>query len=136
MLSTLMFATVNFGVLILIWLVQLIIYPSMRYWDKESFSQSHPWYTKSITPFIILLMVPQALLAGRELITVPSTLLLLQILAITSAWLTTFFISVPLHKKLSRGFDKVKIERLIRTNWYRTGAWSFVCLLDLLKITL
>ena len=128
-----MFATFNFGLLILIWLVQLIIYPSMRYWEKKSFSHSHPWYTKSISPFILFLMPPQALLAAMELISRPSFLSLLQIFAISTTWLTTFFISVPLHKKLSKGFDESTIERLIQTNWYRTGALSFVCGLDLLK---
>ncbi len=128
-----MFETINFGIVVLIWLVQMIIYPSMRYWDRETFNCAHPWYTKTITPFIIMLMPSQAFIAGVELVTSPSFPLLLQALAIVVAWLVTFYISVPLHTKLGLGFDKDLIEKLIQTNWYRTSAWSLVCILDILK---
>ncbi len=132
----LMFEIINFGIVVLIWLVQMIIYPSMRYWDRESFTRTHPWYTKTITPFIILLMPFQAVLAGIELVSAPSFPLVLQALAIITAWLVTFYISVPLHTKLGSGFDKDLIEKLIQSNWYRTSVWSLVCILDIVKAVL
>ncbi len=131
-----MFETINFGIVVLIWLVQSIIYPSMRYWDRESFTHTHPWYTKTITPFILMLMPLQAVLAGVELVTAPSFPLVLQALLIVSAWLITFYISVPLHTKLGSGFDEDLVEKLIQTNWYRTSAWSLVGILDILKTVL
>ncbi len=131
-----MFETINFGIVVLIWLVQIIIYPSMRYWDRESFTRTHPWYTKTITPFIIMLMPLQAVLAGVELVNAPSLPLVLQTLLIVSAWLVTFYISVPLHTNLGSGFDEDLVEKLIQTNWYRTSAWSLVCILDILEAVL
>ncbi len=108
----------------------------MRYWDRESFTRTHPWYTKTITPFIILLMPFQAVLAGVELVSAPSFPLVLQALAIITAWLVTFYISVPLHTKLGSGFDEDLIEKLIQSNWYRTSVWSLVCIIDIVKAVL
>jgi len=39
-------------------------------------------------------------------------------------WLSTVFLQVPSHKLLSQGFDPVVHQRLVSTNWLRTGAWS------------
>ena len=39
-------------------------------------------------------------------------------------WLATFFVSVPIHDKLSSGYNAAHIARLARSNWPRTAAWS------------
>jgi hypothetical protein len=39
-------------------------------------------------------------------------------------WLSTFFLQVPQHRRLSRGFDALAHRRLVRTNWLRTIGWS------------
>jgi len=44
---------VDFGMLILIWLVQLIIYPSFQYSARESFIQWHEKYTGLITLVVL-----------------------------------------------------------------------------------
>ncbi len=40
-------------------------------------------------------------------------------------WMSTAFIQVPLHNKLSSGADAAVIARLVGTNWIRTIAWTF-----------
>lgn len=39
-------------------------------------------------------------------------------------WMSTAFIQVPLHNKLSSGADAAVIARLVGTNWIRTIAWT------------
>lgn len=39
-------------------------------------------------------------------------------------WLSTAFVSIPIHNKLARGSDRDAIEKLIRTNWSRTLLWT------------
>lgn len=43
-------------------------------------------------------------------------------------WLSTFLLQVPIHGKLSGVKDDVLIERLVKTNWIRTAAWSIKAL--------
>lgn len=129
-------ALINFGMLILIWLVQVIIYPSMRYWDSARFRQSHSWYTKKITLFIILLMPLQAALSCLQFYSSQSFISLIQLFSIAIAWLVTFAISVPTHRKLGFGYATETIEYLIKTNWLRTISWTIVSVADLIEMTL
>ena len=39
-------------------------------------------------------------------------------------WVSTFLIQVPLHGRLTRGFDATRHSALVRSNWIRTVAWS------------
>lgn len=39
-------------------------------------------------------------------------------------WGVTFFVSVPLHAKLDRGFDAGAHRALVAKNWIRTVVWS------------
>lgn len=44
-------------------------------------------------------------------------------------WLSTFFVQVPLHRKLGQGFDAKAHRWLVRSNWIRTVLWSLRLLL-------
>jgi hypothetical protein len=39
-------------------------------------------------------------------------------------WASTFFLLVPAHDLLARGFDANVHARLVSSNWIRTFAWS------------
>jgi hypothetical protein len=39
-------------------------------------------------------------------------------------WLSTAFVQVPLHARLSAGFDTRAHRRLVATNWVRTLSWT------------
>jgi hypothetical protein len=49
-------------------------------------------------------------------------------------WTTTFFVSVPLHARLSLGFDAETLHELVMSNWIRTAAWSARGLIALLML--
>ena len=38
--------------------------------------------------------------------------------------LSTIFLQVPLHKKLSQGYEREVVRKLVATNWIRTIRWT------------
>lgn len=65
---TQLYASINSGLLVLIWLVQIIIYPGMHGWNRESFSKQHKGYSLRISLIVVPLMLAQAGLAAQQLI--------------------------------------------------------------------
>jgi hypothetical protein len=89
---------VSWGLLILIGLVQIIIYPGFQRIPNADFTIYHRWYVFRIS------------------------------LAVAVVWLSTLILQVPIHKCLQNGKDDVLIRRLVATNWIRTAAWSLKAL--------
>lgn len=111
-----------------VWVVQLTQYPSFHWFDNSRFVGNHDRYRIRIaiiaTPAMSLEMVSSALLlfstptyVGRVGAWAGMTLTLL-------IWISMFFVQVPLHEKLTEGFDAVAAGRLVKTNWVRTVAWT------------
>ena len=124
------FTSVNAGLLVLIWIVQIIIYPGMHGWDRDRFEVLHRDYVPRISCIAVPLILAQAALALWQAALAPNLISVAQVLLIGTVWGVTFFISVPLHKRLSGGYDAQAVTRLIGTNWLRTIGWSLVSLLD------
>ena len=115
---------VDAGMVVLILLVQLIIYPSFHAIDDGIFSSWHRKYVAAIGFIVIPLMLIQAGCIALLLLTVASWSHILSAAAVLGAWIVTFTLSVPCHRKLeNQGKDPEIIARLIHTNWLRTGCW-------------
>ncbi|MBT8354840.1 MAG: hypothetical protein KJO60_09970 [Desulfofustis sp.] len=127
-----LYITINGGLVVLIWLVQIIIYPGMHGWDQARFAQLHKDYATRISFIVGPLMLGQAALALHQLVTAPGGTAIMQTLLIGAVWGVTIFISVPLHRRLSDGYEEKNVNRLVTTNWLRTLCWSLVFLLDML----
>jgi hypothetical protein len=125
-----LYISINVALLILIWLVQVIIYPGMYGWVNNTFAELHRDYSRRISLIVGPLMLAQAVLALRQVIIEPQLAVVLQAVLIVSVWGVTAFISMPLHRRLRAGYDSRVINRLIKTNWLRTVGWSLVSLLD------
>jgi hypothetical protein len=50
--------------------------------------------------------------------------LLLSLAPLALNWLSTWRVQVPLHERLSSGFDVHAHQRLVGTNWWRTLSWT------------
>ncbi len=44
--------------------------------------------------------------------------------ALLNIHLSTIFLQIPLHKKLSRGYEREVVRKLVATNWIRTIGWT------------
>jgi hypothetical protein len=51
-------------------------------------------------------------------------------------WCSTAFLQVPMHQRLSSGFDAAAHRSLVKTNWVRTILWSARALLALWMLSL
>ncbi len=118
---------IDFGLFILIWMVQLIVYPSFIYIDANLFSQWHDKYTGLISVFVVPLMFTQVGLVLYQFITTQKVLVLIVGLLVLLIWINTFLYAIPCHNKLQVGKDLEVVEQLIKINWWRTILWSLVC---------
>jgi len=120
----------DIAMFILIWLVQLVIYPAFHVVERDIFIQWHERYTRNIAFFVLPLMIAQGLTTVLLLIRNNGLIPILELVCLLTAWGVTFTLSVPCHKKLHEiGRDQAVIDRLIQTNWFRTIAWTAVMLL-------
>lgn len=105
------------GLLILIWIIQVLHYPSFRFVDKGIFPSFARFHSNRISMIVIPLMFLElglALFNPRPLI----------LTLLSGVWLSTFLLQVPCHNKLALGHDPLIVDRLISTNWIRTVLWS------------
>lgn len=120
---------VNFGLVVLIWLVQVIIYPSFAHISRAEFVTWHKKYIKIISSVVSPLMLIQLAMILRLVLTRPNLPHYFMLSAVIIIWISSFTLSVPCHRKLQRtGWNLKMIGRLVRTNWIRTILWTVVFL--------
>ena len=119
----------------LIWFVQVVHYPLFLEVGADGFRQysaSHQHRTALVVAPAMLLEAGTAIgliavfPAGPERVAAWVGLGLL-----STIWLSTAFIQVPLHRRLLEGYDRHTIEQLIHSNWFRTFAWTLRAVLAL-----
>ena len=109
----------------LVFMTQFITYPTFLHIDKDKFSEYHRKYVNNISfivaPVMLIELLTLSLIAyfSSEFLIIKSLFLLLVI------WLTTFFIMIPSHNRISKSFNIKEIKSLINYNWIRTILWSF-----------
>lgn len=111
-----------------IWLTQLVQYPQFARFSGENFTSYHDEYRFWITPIVAPPMIAELFTAVFLLfykpIEIDTKLVWLGLILVGVIWASTFFLQVPLHEKLARGFDSNVHSLLVKTNWIRTVAWS------------
>lgn len=109
----------------LIWVVQLVHYPTFHFVSEKQFVDFTSFHAKRISNIVIPVMVAEGVLSAFMVLQDPSQLVFtLNFLMVGGIWASTFFLSVPCHKKLYDGKNGVAIDRLVRTNWVRTILWT------------
>ena len=88
---------INFGLFVFIWTIQLVVYPSFRYFPAESLLKWHGIYTGAVTVIVMPLMIAQVALHGLRLFDGFSSWNLCSFLLVASTWVVTFILFVPLH---------------------------------------
>lgn len=118
---------IDFGLVVLIWLAQTIIYPSFEYLETSEFRRWHHRYSHIITAFVVPLMCGQAGVIAYQVMTRGQLPDVASAVLVAGCWTSTFTLSVPYHKSLQKNGKQLDvIEKLIRTNWIRTILWSLV----------
>ena len=116
---------ISWGLLLLIWVVQLIIYPGLYRIPSRDFASYHRWYVKRISAIVLPLMTLEVIITiGWFMLMNYSIYSSITGFSVIIIWLSTFLLQVPIHKRLQSGKDNECISRLVSTNWIRTIAWS------------
>ena len=110
----------------LVWVVQLVVYPSFRViGPTPAWPAVHAAHTRAIGVAVGAPWAVQGLsLTGLLVRDGLTPLLVLTGLLALSTVVVTVTVSVPLHTRLARAYDDVVARRLVRTNWLRTAAWT------------
>lgn len=121
-----------FGVILVI---QIVHYPLFSRVGAENFRAYEAAHTALITlvvfPLMLAELITALLLALQPPRSVPSLAAWIGLALVGVTWLSTAFIQVPLHGRLSAGFDASAHQALVATNWLRTIAWSLRAVLVL-----
>lgn len=126
---------IDLGMCVTLWVVQLVIYPSFLFIKDCQLVDWHRAYTFRVSFIIMPLMISQLALVTMSILSTSASLIdwLILVLVIT-CWLLTFFISVPMHRKIEHGNLDIKVrQRLIKTNWPRTILWTLIFFIGLCK---
>jgi len=112
----------------LIWFIQLVHYPAYRQvrpGDFASFQLRSPARTGMIVgPLMFTEIGTAAWLLWQQPAGVAPGWLWMGAALIAVCWASTVLLQVPIHLRLTLKRDDKTVERLIRTNWLRTIAWS------------
>ena len=113
------------GLLVLIWIVQRIVYPSFLHYDVTNLIKWHTQYTSRFTFIVMPLMLGQLGISIYQLIMEINLYTVLSLIIIILIWLSTFLQFVPIHAKISNGNVTQKmLDSLIKKNWIRTFLWT------------
>lgn len=109
-----------------IWLVQLVVYPSFRYLDPATFSAAMLDHQRRIGRVVIAPMVVELTASLALLVLRPESALAWAGCVCVAAWgFSTVLIQVPQHARLATaGSDRRALKNLTGWNWLRTLAWS------------
>lgn len=119
---------ISWGLLLLIWIVQAIIYPGFHRIPADDFVAYHRWYVRRISVMVLPLMTAEVAVTVTWLADAGNASSVICALLVLIVWLSTMLLQVPIHNRLKSGKQQALIRRLVATNWIRTIAWSLKAL--------
>lgn len=119
----------------LIWFVQIVHYPLMARVGRAGFAdyeQLHSNYTTLVVgPPMLAEMATALWLAAMPPPRIGATVVWTGLALLLLIWASTWLLQVPQHTILAAGFDPQAHQRLVLTNWIRTGLWTIRAILVL-----
>lgn len=124
----------DFGLVVLIWMVQLIIYPSFQFYPNSNLLEWHLMYTKSISLIVIPLMLGQLIIVAYQFLKIRNSYTIISYCGVLLVWLLTFLIFVPMHNEIGTGLiSETLLQKLVEYNWFRTIIWTLLFLFNILS---
>ena len=117
--------SIDFAMFVLIGLVQVIVYPVFGKFPRNVLTGGIPATATRLDGFVLPLMIAQLIDSVSTCFFVGDDLAWARLILVLFAWMTTFLISAPCHRRLMKeGKSDPVVEHLIRTNWWRVFCWS------------
>ncbi len=118
---------VDFGLVVLIFLVQLCIYPAFTFFESENLKKWHETYTHRITMVVLPLMLSQLVISIYQIIHDVNLFTTSYLVLVGSSWLVTFIVYVPLHQKIDKEKNRKYFSlKIVKLNWWRVGLWCLI----------
>jgi hypothetical protein len=112
----------------LIWFVQVVHYPLFARVGAEGFAAYHAAHARGTTLVVAAPMIVELAAAGslalRPVVGVPSWLSWAGFALALAVWGSTMAVQVPLHERLSAGFDGEAHAALVVSNVFRAVLWT------------
>ena len=109
-----------------IWVIQLVHYPSFRFTDRENYVSFQIFHMRNISFIVVPVMILE-FLSGLLLVLYHSnheSLLRISFILLLIIWLVTALFFAQIHQKLSKGYDETLVRNLVSLNWIRTLLWT------------
>ena len=110
-----------------IWVIQLVHYPSFHFVDNLRYSNFQSFHMRSISYVVIPVMLTELLTLILLIYTMDemNISLVLSAIMLFVIWVITAVFFSGAHQKLTLGYDKSVVRDLIKMNWSRTLLWTF-----------
>ena len=111
----------------LIWTIQLVHYPSMKFIPEEKFTAYHNFHSQRISILAIPIMLIELFTSFGLLYQNGSAynhIFTINLILVISIWISTFLIQVPMHNTLSSAKNTRVLNHLILSNLIRTILWT------------
>jgi hypothetical protein len=123
---------IDAGMVVLIWIVQLVIYPGFCYYSESDIKRWHKIYTSKITIVVLPMMLSQLMLHGLSSYVEPSIINIGNLILVIILWLITFLVAVPLHQDIdTKENSTVSRMKLVKINWSRTLLWTLILIISI-----
>ncbi len=109
-----------------IWMVQLVHYPSFLYVDKNKYKLFQEFHMSRIG-FIVVPLMAVELITGALLLIIyklSSIYFFSSMLLLVGIWFLTAIVFTRIHSKLLNGYSEKLIHDLVSFNWIRTIMWT------------
>lgn len=118
---------IDFGLVILAWLVQLVVYPGLAEYSTDDMKRWHPSYSMRISMLVMPLMLGQLALHAFLLFLHIDWVTVSTALLVIATWLSTFLQAVPLHNAVENASDTRAVAlQLVSVNKLRTILWTII----------
>ena len=116
-----------------IWVIQLVHYPSFHFINKNDYKQFQDFHMKRITYVVMPTMLVEVITGAYLIISdlEGEIIFLTSMILLGLIWLQTAIFFSRVHQRLTLGYQKSLVNSLVKMNWARTVMWSgrFILLL-------
>ena len=105
-----------------IWVIQLLHYPTFHYIEKNNYSQFQKFHMNRISYIVIPAMVIE-MLSGIMLVIINDDFII-SFSFLVCIWIITFVFFTNIHQRLLSKYENTAVEKLVNLNWIRTAFWT------------
>jgi len=105
-----------------IWVIQLLHYPTFHYIEKNNYSQFQKFHMNRISYIVIPAMVIE-MLSGIMLVIINDDFII-SFSLLVCIWIITFVFFTNIHQRLLSKYENTAVEKLVNLNWIRTTFWT------------